>query len=58
MKEAEKLIEEIEAKRRKDRKEIETKYEHELQKIHANYISQIDDLKDKIKESELVTILN
>lgn len=57
MKEAEKLIEEIEVKRRKDRKEIETKYEHELQKIHTNYNSQIDDLKDKIKESELVNIL-
>ena len=56
IKEAEKLLEEIEEKRRKDIEEIETKHQHEIRDLHLEYSSQIEQLKARLQDNDLVII--
>ena len=56
IKEAERLLDEMDAKRKRDRKELQYKYQQELNQVHESYKSQIAHLQTQLTRAELISV--
>lgn len=56
IKEAERLLDEMDAKRKRERKDLQYKYQQELNQVHESYKSQIVHLQTQLTRAEIMNV--
>lgn len=56
IKEAERLLDEMDVKRKRERKDLQYKYQQELNQVHESYKSQIVHLQTQLTRAEIMNV--